>query len=235
MFSPRWPLALPVLIGRALPARDEVLWIIPLEFRGITGIYRVFLGFSLAVERCEAPCNLGRFRGLILVMRFLTIATLLMICLLPLGVVFAQVGEDGASNTYTFLGEDEDLQLSAVPGNILLGYVNTHGVGETDRHLLLAMFFQKGTIEGDQLYFITKPVHGLRYEFKRKLSRGVAKSPAEEGYFQIVGTLTQYLADAEGKVDSHSRDVTFKSMPFESPEPAEHVPAKRSSLQNIGL
>ena len=168
-------------------------------------------------------------------MQSLIRALLLLLCLLPLGIAAAQVGEDGVSNTYTFLGEDEDLQLSAVPGNILLGYVNTHGVGETDRHLLLAMFFQKGTIEGDQVYFMTKPVHGLRYEFKGKLSRGVAKSPAEEGYFQIVGTLTQHLADAEGKVISHSREATFKSMPFDSPEPAEHVPAKGSSLQNIGL
>jgi hypothetical protein len=147
----------------------------------------------------------------------------------------AQIGEDGVSNTYTFLGEDEDLQLSAVPGNILLGYVNTHGVGETDRHLLLAMFFQKGTVEGDEIYFITKPVHGLRYEFKGKISRGAAKSPAEEGYFQIVGTLTQHLADEEGKVVSHSREAMFRSMPFGAPEPAEHLPAKSSSFHNVRL
>jgi hypothetical protein len=162
-------------------------------------------------------------------------AALLVISLFLLGTAIAQVGEDGVSNTYTFLGEDEDLQLSAVPGNILLGYVNTHGVGETDRHLLLAMFFQKGTIDGDQVYFITKPVHGLRYEFKGKISRGAAKSPAEEGYFQIAGTLTCHLSDEEGKVASNSREVTFKSMPFDAPEPAEHVPAKSSSFQNIRL
>jgi hypothetical protein len=168
-------------------------------------------------------------------MRNLSRAALLLFCLFSLRIAAAQVGEDGVSNTYTFLGEDEDLQLSAVPGNILLGYVNTHGVGETDRHLLLAMFFQKGTIEGDEVYFITKPVHGLRYEFRGKISRGLGKSPAEEGYFQIVGKLTQYLADEEGKVVSHSREATFKSMPFDAPQPAEHMPAKSSSLQNIGL
>src|SRR5256885_7745238 len=169
-------------------------------------------------------------------------AGLLLLCLLSLGIAAAQVGEDGVSNTYTFLGEDEDLQLSAVPGHILLGYVNTHGVGETDRHLLLAMFFQKGTIEGDQVYFITKPVHGLRYEFKGKISRGAAKSPAEEGYLQIAGTLTQLLADEEGKVSSHTREATFKSMPFEAPEQSGHEPAKSMSrrgavlsLRGVGL
>src|SRR5207237_10254228 len=109
----------------------------------------------------------------------LTRAVLLLLCLFSLGFAVAQVGEDGVSNTYTFLGEDEDLQLSAVPGNILLGYVNTHGVGETDRHLLLAMFFQKGTIDGDQVYFITKQVHGLRYEFKGTISRVPVQFTAE--------------------------------------------------------
>lgn len=162
-------------------------------------------------------------------------AALLALCLLALVGAVAQVGEEGLSNTYTFLGEDEDLQLSAVPGNILLGYVNTHGVGETDRHLLLAMFFQKGTIDGDQIYFLTKPVHGLRYEFKGTISRGPGKTPAEEGYFQIVGTLTQHLADEEGKVASHSREATFKSLPYDSPEPVEHLPTKSSSLLNVGL
>src|SRR3954462_13937569 len=137
----------------------------------------------------------------------LTRAVLLLLCLFSLGIAVAQVGEDGVSNSYTFIGEDEDLQLSAVPGNILLGYVNTHGVGETDRHLLLAMFFQKGTIQGDQIYFITKPVHGLRYEFKGKIARGAAKSPAEEGYFQITGKLTQHVANEEGKVTSSDREV----------------------------
>src|SRR3954467_13984494 len=165
----------------------------------------------------------------------LTRAVLLLLCLFSLGIAVAQVGEDGVSNSYAFIGEDEDLQLSAVPGHILLGYVNTHGVGETDRDLLLSMFFQKGTIDGDQLYFITKPVHGLRYEFKGKLSRGTAKSPAEEGYFQIVGTLTQHLADEEGKVVSHSREAMFRSMPFGAPEPAEHLPAKSSSFHNVRL
>jgi len=168
-------------------------------------------------------------------MRNLFRAALLFLCLFSFGIAGAQVGDDEIANSYTFLGEDEELQLSAVPGNILLGYVNTHGVGETDRHLLLAMFFQKGTVEGNQIYFITKPVHGLRYEFKGKISRGPGRSPAEEGYFQIIGTLTQLLADEEGKVASHSREATFRSMPFDAPEPAEHVPAKSSSFQNIRL
>jgi len=141
----------------------------------------------------------------------------------------AQFDEDFA-NTYSFLGADEDLELSVVQGNILLGYVNTHGVGDTDRHLLLAMFFQKGTIEGDQIYFLTKPVHGLRYEFKGKVGRGAAKSPAEQGYYEITGTLTEHLANEEGKVTSRDRQVTFKSMPSEAPEHAASRPEKTSLL-----
>jgi len=138
--------------------------------------------------------------------------------------------EDDFANSYTFLGADEELQLSTVPGNILLGYVSTHGVGDTDRHLLLAMFFQKGTINGDEIYFITKPVHGLRSEFKGKIGRGAAKSPAEEGYFHITGKLTQHVANDEGKVTSSDREVTFKSMPSDAPEEPTSQPAKSSLL-----
>ena len=142
----------------------------------------------------------------------------------------AQLDEDSFANDYTFLGQDEDLQLSVVQGNILLGYVNTHGIGDTDRHLLLSMFFQKGTIEGDQIYFLTKPVHGLRYEFKGKIGRGPAKSIAEEGYFQITGTLTEHVSDEEGKVTSRNREVTFKSMPSDVPERSTARPEKTSLL-----
>lgn len=142
----------------------------------------------------------------------------------------AQFDEDSFASPYSFLGAGEELELSVVQGNILLGYVNTHGLGETDRHLLLAMFFQKGTIEGDQIYFITKPVHGLRYEFKGKIARGAAKSPAEEGYFEITGTLTSHLSDEEGKVTSRNRQVTFKSMPSDAPEQTARQPEKTSLL-----
>src|SRR5947209_16176445 len=157
-------------------------------------------------------------------------AALLILFLATALVAPAQVDEDSFANAYTFLGADEDLQLSVVEGSILLGYVNTHGVGETDSHLLLAMFFQKGTIQGDEIYFITKPVHGLRYEFRGKVGRGTAKSTAEEGYFQITGTLTEHLANEEGKVTSRNREVTFKSMPSGAPEGSASQPAKTSLL-----
>src|SRR5436305_15108263 len=102
-------------------------------------------------------------------------AALLILFLATALVAPAQVDEDSFANAYTFLGADEDLQLSVVEGSILLGYVNTHGLGEPDSHLLLAMLFQKGTIQGDEVYLITKPLHGLRYEFKRKVRRGTAR------------------------------------------------------------
>jgi hypothetical protein len=155
---------------------------------------------------------------------------ILLLTFLATALFAAAQFEDDFANSYTFLGEDEELQLSTVPGNILLGYVSTHGVGDTDRHLLLAMFFQKGTINGDEIYFITKPVHGLRYEFKGKIERGTAKSPAEEGYFQITGKLTQHLANDEGKVTSSDRQVTFRSMPSDAPEQPPSPPAKSSLL-----
>jgi hypothetical protein len=170
-----------------------------------------------------------RIHGLIRVMKFCSILLALFLLGSPL-LTSAQLEEDYFANTYSFLGADEELELSVVEGSILLGYVNTHGVGETDRHLLLAMFFQKGTIKGDQIYFITRPVHGLRYEFKGKIGRGAAKSPAEAGYFEITGTLTSHVSNEEGKVTSSERQITFKSMPSDAPEQAVRQPERTSLL-----
>src|SRR3954462_3802788 len=183
------------------------------------------------MEISLAARNTRQFHGLIPLMpKLKAIFLLALLATSLLATAAAQLDEDDFANSYTFLGADEELQLSTVPGNILLGYVSTHGVGETDRHLLLAMFFQKGTIEGDQIYFMTKPVHGLRYEFKGKIARGPAKSVAEEGYFQITGTLTEHLSDGEGKVTSRNREVTFKSMPYDVPEQPTSRPPKISLL-----
>src|ERR1041385_7304550 len=53
------------------------------------------------------------------------------------------------SNDYSFLREGENVRID-VQGNQLRGYVNTHGSSETDSHLILAMFFQKATLDGNK-------------------------------------------------------------------------------------
>ena len=79
--------------------------------------------------------------------------------------------------------------------------------------------------------FTSSPSRCMDCVMNSKESSRVARRsrPLKKGYFQIVGTLTRHLADEEGKVTSHSREVTFKSMPFDAPEETGHEPAKSIS------
>ena len=132
---------------------------------------------------------------------------------LAAGLVQAQAffTPDQISNDYSFLREGENVRLD-VQGNQLRGYVNAHGSSDTDSHLILAMFFQKATLDGNKVYFMTKPVHGVRYEFSGQLASGEEKAD-REGRIVLRGELTQYLSDSEGNVASRKRSVEFKSFP----------------------
>ena len=55
----------------------------------------------------------------------------------------------------------------------------------------------------------------MAYEFKGKISRGEGKKPGDEAYYQIKGTLTEHLTDANQKTSSRTREVTFKAFPAE--------------------
>src|SRR5438445_220152 len=132
---------------------------------------------------------------------------------LAAGLVHAQAffTPEQISNDYSFLREGENVRID-VQGDQLRGYVNTHGSTETDSHLILAMFFQKATLDGNKVYFITKPVHGVRYEFNGQLASGEDKAD-REGRIVLRGELTQYVSDLEGNVTSKKRSVEFKSFP----------------------
>jgi hypothetical protein len=52
-------------------------------------------------------------------------------------------------------------------------------------------------------------VHALWYEFKGRVQRGPAKSKAEDGYYQLVGTLTEHRQKDGKDVSARSRQVTF--------------------------
>ena len=73
--------------------------------------------------------------------------------------------------------------------------------------------FDKGKIKGNQISFVTKPVHGTWYEFEGHIGRGPAKTQKEEGYWVLTGTLKEYSTDVERKVTARARRVNFKSFP----------------------
>jgi hypothetical protein len=117
------------------------------------------------------------------------------------------------SGMYSFLREGEFVQLTIEDEGRVTGFVSRYGDTESDRGAFLDQFFKEGKLDGTRLAFTTDTVHGVWYEFKGTIERGPGKTLAEEAYYLLKGTLTEYRTDADQKVTSKSREVTFKSFP----------------------
>lgn len=117
-------------------------------------------------------------------------------------------GED-ISGMYNFLKDGEFLQIN-VDREGVSGYLSRWGDLESDRGSFLDQFFSKATVQGHEVTFTTKPVHGVWFEFKGHFDRGQAKSKSEDGYYVLRGTLTEFLTDSDKKTTSRSREVQFQ-------------------------
>lgn len=123
------------------------------------------------------------------------------------------------SGTYSFLREGELIELNLQDGQII-GDVQRFGTTDTDRGILLTHFFDKAALAKTRLEFTTKTVHGVYYEFTGSIERGDGKTRADEDYYRMVGTLTEYASDASKKVSARKREAVFKSAPDEMLEDA---------------
>jgi len=123
------------------------------------------------------------------------------------------------SGMYSFLQEGEFVQLDFQPEGKLGGFVSRYGTLESDKGAFLDQFIKSGSYKSRGLSFTTAPVHGVWYEFKGHLDRGPGKSLADDGYYVVTGTLTEYSEDANKKTSARSREVSFKSFPQDEPPP----------------
>ncbi len=128
---------------------------------------------------------------------------------------------DDISGMYSFLREGEFVQLSLEPDSVS-GYVSRRGDLESDRGAFLDQFFEHASVQDHDVFFTTKAVHGVRFEFKGRYERGPAKTKAQDGYYVLRGTLKELTTDANGSTSSRSRDVEFKLLA----PPAEDEQAK---------
>jgi hypothetical protein len=87
---------------------------------------------------------------------------------------------------------------------------------ESDRDTFLEQFFKDGKLEGNNLTFSTKTVHGIWFEFKGTVQRGEGKKLGDEAYYVLKGTLTQYTTDTAKNTTSKAREVSLKSFPQDS-------------------
>ena len=112
------------------------------------------------------------------------------------------------SGMYSFLKEGEFVQIN-LEGSTVSGYVSREGDTDSDRGQFLDQFFSKASVSGHDVSFVTKPVHGVWFEFKGRFERGPGKTRTEDAYYLLRGTLTEYSNDATNKTTSHSREAEF--------------------------
>jgi hypothetical protein len=117
------------------------------------------------------------------------------------------------SGTYSFLKEGEFVQLTVEDDGRVTGFISRYGDTESDKDTFLDQFFKSGKIDGNKLMFSTKIVHGVSFDFSGSVERGDGKTPADDGYYVLKGTLTEYETDANKKVTSKSQDVSFRMFP----------------------
>ena len=123
---------------------------------------------------------------------------------------------DGYSGMYSFLQDGEFVQVTIEDAGHVTGFVSRYGDSDSDRGTFLDHFFKQGKLEGKKLSFSTQVVHGVWFEFAGAFERGPGKTPADEAYYLLKGTLVESSTDADKKTSSKSRDVTFKSFPKET-------------------
>ena len=129
---------------------------------------------------------------------------------------------DQYSGMYSFLQEGEFVQVDFLPDGKISGFVSRFGELESDKGAFLDHFIKTGSWKGKELSFETAPVHGVWFTFKGTVDRGPAKTPSDEGYYVLKGTLSEYSTDAGKKTSGRSREVTFKLFP----QDAESAPKK---------
>jgi hypothetical protein len=117
------------------------------------------------------------------------------------------------SGMYAFLKEGEFVQLTVEDTGHVTGFISRFGDEENDKGEFQDQFFKTAQLEGNKLTFTTAMVRGLTFDFKGTVERGEGKTPADEAYYVLKGTLTENATDANKKVTSHSQDVAFKMFP----------------------
>jgi hypothetical protein len=122
----------------------------------------------------------------------------------------APAAAEDISGMYSFLNNGEFMQIN-MEGNSVSGYVSRMGDLESDRGTFLDQFFDKASIQGHDVAFTTKVLHGEWFEFKGRFDRGRVKTKAEDGYYILRGTLTEFSnGEDEKNPAARAHQVEFK-------------------------
>jgi hypothetical protein len=106
-----------------------------------------------------------------------------------------------ASGEYELDDKGSVVQIT-IQDNRLTGYV-TKMQGDA----ALSLFFDKTSIEGSRVSFTTRTVHGLHYSFQGEIVRGDSVSPDQNGFYRMVGELTEYRNDLKERKLVHLKST----------------------------
>lgn len=119
------------------------------------------------------------------------------------------------SGSYHFDRDNESIEIDIVR-NRLSGYISRLGDAETDTNTPLTYFFDQTSINGGEITFQTRVLHGSWYSFRGTILRGKAKERKDDGYYLLHGILAEHHPqDADEKSANETvetRTVNFKSM-----------------------
>ena len=119
------------------------------------------------------------------------------------------------SGSYHFDRDNESIEIDIVRGR-LSGYISRLGDAETDANTPLTYFFDKSSVNGSEIAFQTRVLHGMWYSFRGTILRGRAKAREDDGYYVLHGVLEEHHPqDADEKSANETvekRTVNFKSM-----------------------
>lgn len=114
------------------------------------------------------------------------------------------------SGMYSFTSTGEFLQIN-IEDDRVTGYISRRGDLESDRETFLDQFFDKAAIDGHDVAFTTRMLHGEWFEFKGRFDHGHAKTKDEDGYYILRGTLTEFSGDPKNPA-ARQQKVEFKWM-----------------------
>ena len=122
---------------------------------------------------------------------------------------------EDVSGPYNFDHINESIEIDILH-NKLSGYISRLGDAETDSSTPLAFFFDQSSIDGSEIRFQTRVVHGIWYSFQGTILRGNAKIRDDEGYYVLHGVLATHHPqsgyDKSADETIERRTVNFKSM-----------------------
>ena len=134
------------------------------------------------------------------------------------------------SGMYSFEREGEFVQISVEQRTAksdktkplaVTGFISRYGDSDSDRGAFLDYFITKGSLDGGKISFVTKPVHGISYEFMGTVARGKTETRDKDGYYELRGTLTQNIVEQDKVTSAKSREITMKLFPDLDREPAK--------------